>query len=362
MKKVYVIIALSLSYYFINAQTFHGIIVAATKDPNIGKSVFQDYYKMENQLNTIAVVLNMKYKEYYLLDDDFNLTNLDETINNLQCSKDDIVFFYYSGHGVRANDEKTKFPQLAVCYNCNDNTLYPLYKIVQRIIEKKPKLCISIADACNNIDYAITPKQIVGEKSNTVINPNASTNLRKLFSSLSGSIIATSSMPGETSIALPNGGAFTNCFLNELDNAASGSINIDWNTILKRAEDETKKYVNRTPVYDIKIDGVGGGNYNPPSPGTDFISGLIEIANSSNTEKNRRDLVNPNLNKYFSSLNSKIEIMGKNGTTVVKRESALDYLKELSTSFKLIKIVELSSIKDENGKIKELKVHHIYKQ
>ena len=53
--------------------------------------------------------------------------------------------------------------------------------------------------------------------------------------------------------------------------------------------------------------------------------------------------------------------MGKNGTTLIDRKSAEDFLKWLAITKRLAGIVLLDGMIDENGKFTELKVHEIYK-
>ena len=82
-----------------HGQTLHTIIFANTNDPQIGKSVVYDYNSLSVEVNTIAAATGMKLKRYFYKDEYCNNKNLRNVLNQLSTNKDDVILFYYSGHG-----------------------------------------------------------------------------------------------------------------------------------------------------------------------------------------------------------------------------------------------------------------------
>jgi hypothetical protein len=358
----FVFLLLFLLISFAKAQTFHAIIFAATADDKIGRSVEQDYYRMNAEFSAITEAIGMKLALNINTDDDFSISNLRRVLNNLQCSSKDIVFFYYTGHGGRANTDNSKFPQLAVCYEgCGDNDFMSLQKIDDLIRAKNPKFRIVMSDACNSFVQGLSSKQLSG--SVTELKGDQVKNYKSLFLNISGGIIATSSSIGETSAATASGGAFTVCFLDEMQNAIMGS-SPSWNTILEKAKTATYNLRQHTPVFEVNITNssptVPTAN-NSPATNNDLINTLIKIADVNQPQDTRFSMVSSALSTYFSSSIAKVQIVGQNGTTVVKTETADKFLRRLSTAFHLVNFAELSSVKDSNGKITEVKIHEIYK-
>ncbi|MDR3268475.1 MAG: caspase family protein [Tannerella sp.] len=348
----------------IYAQTFHAIIFADSDDPKIGRSVFNDYYNMQAECATIAAANNMKLKEYHYVDAECSKTNAEKVLQDLNCGPQDIVFFYYSGHGGRAYDDKSKFPQLSL--SPGDAGLMPLYRIDEMMASKHPKFRIIMADCCNSYVPGITPKDkdLGGAKS--VLKDQTAEIYQNLFGRLHGSIVVSSSQAGETSSAVDDGGAFTLCFLKELQKIVAGNSRPDWNALLNNTKTETYNWRSHTPVYDINVtDNPNTGqpvDIQTPQTSNSFISELIKIADNHSDELIRINLVKPALDNYFASPAAIVEIYGRNGKTLLTRENAKDFLQRISTSIHLISFVEISSQKNENGKITFLKLHEIYKQ
>jgi hypothetical protein len=46
----------------------------------------------------------------------------------------------------------------------------------------------------------------------------------------------------------------------------------------------------------------------------------------------------------------------------LEQETAADFVKRLSTTQRLVGMVEIFSKRDENGKVKELQIHEFYKK
>ena len=74
---------------------------------------------MEVEMTAISKSIGYSIKKYFYYGDAarFNRDNLESVIDNLNCGPDDIIFFYYSGHGGRAENENTQFPEMCLTVN-----------------------------------------------------------------------------------------------------------------------------------------------------------------------------------------------------------------------------------------------------
>lgn len=191
----------------------HVILVADTLDKAIGKSAAADLKNMIKTLGQFAQMLGIKktnFKQQIFAGKNCESKLVMNAINKLQPTKNDIVLFYFSGHGFRIN-EKDSFPYIKSTRINTDsativkNSLRIKEDIFNRIQSKKSKarLNIIISDCCN-IDI---------ERPKTIGNPVGKTrgewelnekNTRDLFLSYKPqSILITAAKNGEKAICDP---------------------------------------------------------------------------------------------------------------------------------------------------------------
>lgn len=205
------ILILALVFSAVNgfSETIHGIIVATTLDESIGDSVAKDRDLLTKELEKVSRLTEMELNLKIIDGNRVRKEVLAKAVLDLNPAPEDVVFFYFSGHGFRTDSKESQWPNM-VMY---DDESLDLYWIFQALNNKKPRMLFTFSDSCNNVlpdEYAPTPPALrasrVMEKEGYV----------RLFKEYSGSIIASSSIPGEYSMGYSNGGAYTTQFLDVL--------------------------------------------------------------------------------------------------------------------------------------------------
>jgi hypothetical protein len=225
----FVLVILLLISRLSSAATLHAIIIADTNDSRIGSGTTIDRKKIKDLIKPISNHTGLFFKEYDIYGDQFTYGKVTDILNGLSLSEDDVVIFYYSGHGINP-ETGTIWPSLAIGFRHMQ-----LNDVITTIKNKNPRLFIIIADACNNF----SKKKKFSSKAEESIGRPLRKNYRTLFLNYSGYIITSSSKPGEYSYTdnYQNGSYFTNNFLRSLNKElALYNFLPNWNNIMERAE------------------------------------------------------------------------------------------------------------------------------
>lgn len=404
MKKIVTIMALCFICVFANAQgMLRSIIFADNNDDRIGRGVQCNLEEIQEQIDIIASCIGMeKNTAAPLIYEQFNCNpqKLRECIKNFKCGTDDIVLFFYFGHGGRSPQDRSEFPQMCLGTDFSKQNLWiPLEDVKNAIMKQNPRFLLVFGDLCNSSDPDISPKYgVLNSASASEISPIQKEAMKNLFFNCRGSVIASGSTKGEYSwyynVHPDGGGFFTTVFQVELENYTSKSVDADWNVLLNRVRDGvvglTKELKTRNPDITIqtprfKVDVTYVGNNPKPNKENetriinqnnnnlmdnnnnlqinknDFQSVLIDIANERNTPIYRISK-RASVLAYFASPNVWVDLVGRNLRTNVSSEKASDFVDRISTAFHLVNFSILDCQRDENGKITALKIHEIYEQ
>jgi len=223
------------------AAALRVMIVIDADDNSIGAAV--DARNIENLAEDIARTTGLTFHpEVIKIEGELAATSsrqpgrgnefVRQAIKRLSVERDDVVIFYYSGHGV--GDKDAKWPGLAV-----EGVFTPIHRLLEMgwvkdiLWEKQPRLLLVIVDACNNFGTIPTPPPIPhsGRKTLSSIYP-------QLFLQYQGYLLASSSKRGEYSIGGLGGGAFTNRFLRELEIERASTQPPQWENIVSRMDDK----------------------------------------------------------------------------------------------------------------------------
>jgi hypothetical protein len=141
---------------------FYYISIANTLDSAIGAGCKKDLNNVSPLFKRIPFELDLTLKEITVLGPTFSKQTVLDAINSIQPKKQDIVVFYYSGHGFSYKDDnKVKFPQLDLRSNppVNDEktiraSTRNIGEIFEMIKSKGARLNLVIGDCCNTeVDF-----------------------------------------------------------------------------------------------------------------------------------------------------------------------------------------------------------------
>jgi hypothetical protein len=217
----------------------HLVFAADVDDPSIGTSTRHDMNDITNLFKKAAKEINVKFKAYKLYGDNFDRTSINSTLNNMSVGSNDVVIFYYSGHGYNNTRSFNKFPNMDL-----DGSDASLESIHRKIKNKNPRLTITIGDLCNSIPRLrnrASGQTEIPFKSGFLFDY---TKLTKLFIKTRGDLISTSSRKGQWSYTMGNdaNGQFTNAFIHAFTQEASkvSNANGSWTNLLNTAYNEAR--------------------------------------------------------------------------------------------------------------------------
>lgn len=392
-----------------NGQTLHAILFADTKDPEVGACDLQDYYRISVEMSTIASATGMKLKSYYYKDERCSSRNLKDLLASLQTEPEDVIFFYYTGHGTRSDKDVSPFPQMCLGSFRQEN-FFPLERVLNELSYQPARLKLVLGDCCNNVVGGVYPKD-PSAKGPTVLRKSASNVYGRLFIGNIGTVIASGCQAGETSAALsymsdegnkPIGGAFTISMVETLKGYATKGLESSWETLLAATQQSTYEMAEHTPLFNISVKEAteadiaalrqrktiapeqpqtaqAPSNQQRESPTTatparqrdpqntatadehvEPIVLLTAIGNENLGVETRVKVQDKALKALFASPNVKVEVVGSNGTTIVATERAEDFVLRLCTTHNLLNLVELEKQTDDKGRYTYLRVHEIY--
>jgi len=218
------------------------IFVADTND-GLGASMREDMNDVTNMLRKASKELGIKFNAIKIYGDNFDKSNVVNAINNLNVSKNDIIIFYYSGHGINNTSSYNKFPMMQL-----DGPDYGLEQVHNFLKRKEVRLTITIGDMCNSLPRKRSSKSEteIPFKSGYFFDTDK---LRKLFVESRGDLISTSSKRGESSFCMRNSngslgnGYFTYAFINAFTKETSkiNNTNGDWGSMFRKAYSEAAR-------------------------------------------------------------------------------------------------------------------------
>lgn len=194
-------------------STVHVILFTDTDDSRVGSSSEEtNRYFKKTFVPKLVAYSGMDVKSYYYSGAQFTLVSLLQFVEGLSTSGDDVIFFYYAGHGYNRGES----PYPTITFGKSGplaSRQIDLSKLYQTLQAKPHRLLCVLAEACNKVYAARNRMRLENKVSN--FNPRADEGIhyRELFAEASGDYIMSSSSREQLShLATGQPGFFTCAF------------------------------------------------------------------------------------------------------------------------------------------------------
>lgn len=231
------------------APTVYFLLAGNRIDTNIGAGVKGNIELLQSFKDDIRQA-GFRVDEHDVLDPDFSCASIRKLVDDIHPAADDVVIFYYSGHGYRTQGSATTFPE----FDCRIAPADPFLGLVSavQILHQKttpPRLIIGVADACNTLLVA-PPFGTRGGISAQELVPG----LKHLLGDFRGTILAAAAKPNDYAYYQTVGAAkgfFTDAFISIIRNEA-----------LHKRSDASWDAIQAKAVKPIVV----GPDYDPQEP------------------------------------------------------------------------------------------------
>lgn len=133
----------------------HLLIVANTNDPTVGKACALDMRRVIQTFDTITRFMNIRMDTVVIAGKNYNKANVEKAIKALNPDPNDIVVFYYTGHGFRKAEDNRDYPFIDLrpkddrTYRVNSLNIEDIFNTI-RNKPKAARLNLVLSDCCNN--------------------------------------------------------------------------------------------------------------------------------------------------------------------------------------------------------------------
>lgn len=317
--------------------------------------------------------------------------NCKKAVQNLSVEPDDIIMFYYIGHGGRPegqDPDRFPYPQMFLAQH-SDNRLVPLTWVHDVLKSKGARLTITIGMCCNSETRGMSPKTMPifnVNYGNAYVEGNEVTAIQKLFLENKGDLLATSASPRETSAGnyLNGFGAidFYTAALVVLFEESAKTGSLQWKPFFNDLAGLVSQInPNQHPIYSPNItsaseptqqqrerpreDEVKKAPQTRQNERTDDRNNTLEqcldYVIDKNVPLNKRVEMSNRLKSFFTS-NATIKILGQDVDQVFDKESADVFFQRISTSRLLLKVVPVDGKFTSDNKLSEMRVREYYRK
>ena len=379
----------------VQAKTIHWLTFIDTTDPNVGETD-QNTRKILYARWIDLVNASLKEQGYNVNIIDIygsktSPENCKNIINDFDCKQgEDIVVFYYVGHGTE-NTGTSKFP-LMLMASSDVNKFIPHDWVHNKLKSLNPRLTVTISMCCNARQGA--PGRIAPTFSpnygNAYIDQATSESIKKMFLDYTGDIKITSATPPESSWGCNSNIGLTDFFtlnlLIQFNEQLPKNSNPNWISMMKDVKNGVSSDVRtcepiqlrfpgttQTPYWESNLSSASRPSVTKPTPPDPDptpkdddrtiikrdLDKVLSFISSTNADEEDRVEVAEKIESAFAR-NLIVRMMSQDGDVVVDKESISTFLGRISTSslIKNVSVVDFNM--NQNGQITSLKVREVY--
>ncbi len=232
-KAIFISVFMLATHLWSSAQSIHLIVVGDTYDVSIGSGVKGNVANVRSWFSSAAKTLGMQFQENLIIDSSFGCSAFQDSLTKDTVSPEDTVVFYYSGHGYRLQADPSEFPSFFCGQEVYTGSAPSLIQTAAKLSASGARLVIAIADTCNVL-IAQPQLPLPAFQFDRIEVPRAEA-YRNLLVRHRGSLIVSSSSPGEYSWYYPNNGLFTAQLIRSLDKNTLPGASGAWEKVLSDA-------------------------------------------------------------------------------------------------------------------------------
>lgn len=379
-----------------NAQTIHWLTFIDTEDANVGKLDVTGrnvlYSRFVNVVNAALHDAGYKSDIHDIYDSALSPEKCKSEVMNLRCDDNDIIVFYYIGHGTHAAAENNPYPQMLLG-SSEEHKFIPLKWVHDELKTKGARLTATIGMCCNVVQTASAKRAPTFSVNygNVELTETERTSIQKMFLGYRGDFLLSSASVGQSSLGgeTPLGAMdlFT-AVLVTLFEDMSYEGNLDWNSLFTEVKNAVHECTNgkQTPFWDNNLQSATTpkpgaiqkpvaktptGNKSNPSPNSNsqlnlndemavnnYLTSYFDCIIDKRNSVSKRESAASELRRIFTA-DAIVKFLPQDGNTVIDKENIDDFLERISGSRLLEKVAPVS-YRVNGNKISQISIRECY--
>ena len=221
------------------AQKVHALLVLMDADPSLGNTVKVDEEHVRGLLQKVEGVYGTNVKALYSSAGETTISNIQREIRALRPGPDDVVLFYFSGHGgmISQTDKRT---YLVVSDPADPRRGATLFRsdVEMEVNTHNCRLKLIITDCCSSYPLETGARNFVTFVGTRGTSPDT---IRNLFGAHKGLLHANGATEGQYGWGSIQGGLFTEAFVEAVSGDSDSNKDgfIEWSEVFAVARSNT---------------------------------------------------------------------------------------------------------------------------
>jgi len=238
----------------LEGSDFHLILITDLNAKRIELGMKKDLAKIQKVMRTIAKSTGLSLKEKIFVGKKTDPQEIFAYLRSLSVNADDVVLFYFSGHGFRTDQNPANLWPILAFEKAHVGIQFE--EIATFLQKKQARLTLMFADCCNNF---ITTKKHAKPKDKILlkgVGKHLKQGYTKLFLKSHGTLIVASAKPGDYSYTNNlEGSLYTTALIMALKETIKLPLEqIKWSTIIESAKSKLAKVVLQSQVQQHPIE------------------------------------------------------------------------------------------------------------
>ena len=398
MKKLLLSIMMGVFTIVSNAQTIHWLTFIDTEDANVGKLDVTGrnvlYSHFVNVVNAALHDAGYKSDIHDIYDSALSPEKCKSEVLNLKCEENDIIVFYYIGHGTHAASESNSYPQMLLgCDFSEERKFIPLKWVHDELKTKGARLTATIGMCCNVVQTASAKRgpTFSVNYGNVELTESERTAIQKMFLGYRGDFLLSSASVGQSSLGgdTPFGAMdlFTAALVTSFEDM-SYEGELEWNSLFTDVKNAVHEWSEgrQTPFWDNNLQAASmprpgaiqkpvaktpTGNNSNPNPNsnsqldlndktavTNYLTSYFDCIIDKRSSVSKRENAADELRRIFTA-DAVVKFLPQDGNSVIDRESIDDFLERISGSRLLEKVAPVS-YRVNGNKISQISIRECY--